>query len=307
MIDAVILSAGFGKRLLPITKKYQKVALGIYGIPPVIYQLYNLKKKGISRFFINIHHNPLLLKETINKLAPDDIEIIYSEENEILGTGGGIYRLKDQLSEDFLIINGDSYLNIDLKAFIRDYRENKQLALLMLGKRKGKIISGLMANNGYIKEIDIKKIKNLPYMFYGCHILNKEIFNHFTKYHYSDIILDVYMGLLNKDLIRAHITDELLFDIGTFENIRHGLNTLLENNFDLLNIKDFVNYDKSGNSIYFISSGPSNAIIRNSAISYDVHIEEGANIINSIIMQNNHIKQGQILKDSIVPPMTYGE
>lgn len=304
-MDAVILSAGFGKRLMPFTRIYQKVGLGVYSIPPVLYQLYNLSRKGVERFFINLHHNKSALKQMVMRFCPQDMDIRFSEEETILGTGGSLYSLQKELTDDFLVVNGDTYLDIDYNNFYDFFRNKRCLAALMLGQRHNRDVSGIGVDNEYISVIDIEKRSDFPNMFYGCHIISKDIFGYFSKEGYSDIIRDLYSFLIKKRMIAGYITNKPLFEIGSFNNIRDGLRILLESGFTAINLRDFCLHDPDNNSLFFNSRPSGGSCIKNSTVSYDVRISEGAKIINSVIMQNNTISSGMVIIDQIVPPMQY--
>ncbi len=304
-MDAVILSAGYGKRLLPITRFYQKAVLGVYGIPPLLYQIYNLKQKGIKQFFINMHHGKDTLKKLLAAFLPPDGDTAVNliEENEILGTGGALVNLRKLLSDDFLVINGDSYLDIDLDSFYRFFKQSGCVSALMLGDRENRNISGIGMKAGLINCIDIRKQAKLPYMFYGCHLINRKIFDICSRSGYADIITDIYSTLIKERLLAGYGVKKPLFDIGTFSNIREGLRDLTGSSFEVINLKDFCTYDPKGNSLYFNTcpdTSPERII--NSTLSFDVRVSKKARIKNSVIMQNNYIGPEERISESVVPP-----
>ncbi len=300
-MDAVILCAGYGARLRPVTLYYQKAALGIYAVPPVLYQILNLRNQGCKRFFINMFHQKESLKGILKRFSPSGIEINIIEENEILGTGGAIYNMRDLLKGDFLVINGDSYLDIELARFYEFHESSGNLSSLMLGCRSGKDVSGIGMKDGIITDIDIDKVHDQPFMFYGCHIISSEIFGYFSKSGYSDIILDLYLSLAEDGRLGGYTVSKPLFDIGTFENIKTGLDILVRSSFKAVNIRDYAIYDAKNNSVYF-GSDNIKGNIRNSTISYGVTASRGSEIINSVIMQDNHIGPGNRVVNAIVPP-----
>lgn len=306
-MDVVVLSAGFGTRLMPITEKMQKVSLGVYSMPPLLYQLHNLRKKGFKNFYINVFHNKETVIRMLNDFSIEDINIHISEESVILGTGGALIRLKDCLSENFLVINGDSYLDIDILPFYSLHISSRGLATLMLGERKSNAVSGINIDgiDNAILDIDVKKQHNYPFMFYGCHILNKSIFDHYDQNTYMDIVLDVYMHMIKERSIKGFITDRALFDIGTMKNIMSGLALLVRSKFSIINLKDYCDYDEDSNTLYFKGCPAYSDNVMDSTVSYNVTVSKGSRIINSVIMQNNYIPKGLFIEGQIIPPFTY--
>ncbi len=118
MTQAFILAAGFGTRLLPLTRFVPKPLFPVCNIPAITRIVDQLVNAGFERVFINIHHLAHKIEaflETINT----DIEIILLKEKTILGTGGGIAQAIPQLdpNDHLLIYNGDIVCDIDLNVF----------------------------------------------------------------------------------------------------------------------------------------------------------------------------------------------
>lgn len=111
-MQAMILAAGLGKRLLPLTNTTPKPLLLLKGQPIIVHLLKALKQNGIQQVVINVFH----LKEQIKNFLQDGkqygIDIIYSEEQELLDTGGGILNALPLLtSNTFIVVNADIYSN----------------------------------------------------------------------------------------------------------------------------------------------------------------------------------------------------
>ncbi len=105
--NAMILAAGFGKRLRPITDKTPKPMLEVAGRTLLDHSIDHLAASGIEKVVINIHHLGSLIEQHITRRT--DVEVVISDESdEILETGGGIAKALPLLGEDpFFVINGD--------------------------------------------------------------------------------------------------------------------------------------------------------------------------------------------------------
>ena len=116
-MKALILSAGLGKRLRPLTDTIPKPLADINGKPIIDIIVDKLKKVGVDEFAFNLHHLPEKIKE---HFANSQDKIVFSYEEELLDTGGTLASFSDWLSEDeFLIVhNGDIYSDIDIKILV---------------------------------------------------------------------------------------------------------------------------------------------------------------------------------------------
>ena len=134
--NAMILAAGFGKRLRPITDKTPKPMLKVAGRTLLDHSIDHLAASGIEKVVINIHHLGSLIEQHLTRRT--DVEIMISDESdEILETGGGIAKALPLLGEDpFFVINGD-ILWLDgptpaLQRLARTWDQSRMDALLLL-------------------------------------------------------------------------------------------------------------------------------------------------------------------------------
>src|SRR5215469_13697915 len=135
---AVILAAGFGTRLWPLTEDRTKPAIPFLNRPLISYSVTFLAGHGIRQIIINLHHQPESIREALGDGSQYGAEIEYSYEEEILGTSGALDKVKDRLSDDFVVMNGKIISAMDLSAAIRHHRENTALATLVLRPNPGR-------------------------------------------------------------------------------------------------------------------------------------------------------------------------
>jgi NDP-sugar pyrophosphorylase family protein len=116
----MIVAAGLGTRLRPLTDLRPKPALPVRGVPLIAYQLALLSHHGVSETVINVHHLPELLMAAAQRYAPQGMTLRFSHESELLGTGGGIRRVANFLAESdpCLIVGGDMIVDCDLTGLI---------------------------------------------------------------------------------------------------------------------------------------------------------------------------------------------
>ena len=166
-MKAIILAGGRGKRLRPITDYVPKPLIPIKNIPIIEWQIKYLKKFGISEVIICSGYKTKMIENYLNnkKLG---IKITFSIENKPLGTGGAIKKAGKKIKDNsFLVINGDTITNIDLKKVMK--KENS-IASIQLRTKFGILQT---EQNKIIKFDEKKEIMNL-WMNAGIYHLNKE-------------------------------------------------------------------------------------------------------------------------------------
>ncbi len=122
---AMILAAGLGTRLRPLSHQLPKPAMPVRGLPVLAYNLALLAQHGVGEVIINTHHLPEAIRAAAEAHCPPGMELHFSHEPEILDTGGGLRRAADFLceSDPFLLLAGDMLLDLDLTAFLRRHQE----------------------------------------------------------------------------------------------------------------------------------------------------------------------------------------
>jgi NDP-sugar pyrophosphorylase family protein len=130
----MIVAAGLGTRLRPLTELRPKPALPVRGIPLIAYTLALLARHGVTEVMINAHHLPDILMDAARRHCPTGVDLRFSIEAELLDTGGGIRRVAEFLreSDPCLIVAGDMLLDADLSALVTTHRERGDAWTLLL-------------------------------------------------------------------------------------------------------------------------------------------------------------------------------
>jgi len=122
----MIVAAGLGTRMRPLTNWLPKPAVPVRGLPLIAYGLELLASAGVSEAVINVHHHADRLIEAVDRLRPPKLGIRFSHERDLLHTGGAIRRVASFLreSEYCVILGGDMIVDLDLPALIHAHRES---------------------------------------------------------------------------------------------------------------------------------------------------------------------------------------
>ena len=182
---ALILCAGFGKRLHPLTSKTPKPLLKIKNITLLERTLNIIKQLEIKNVKINTFH---LENEIINFLSnyKSNINIdIIKDGKDILDTGGGIINLiKSSTENDFIVFNPDTIWDLkykdELEKMIEYYYSNK-LNNVLLVVNKNKSFDKRFKGDFELKNKNLVNYKEKNYIYIGCQIINKKIFQNITE------------------------------------------------------------------------------------------------------------------------------
>ncbi len=225
---AVILAAGFGKRLLPITNKIPKPLVKI-GSETILEKTIKLVKKlNIKKILINTHYKKDLLKKFLEEKKVDINIEIFEEIPEILNTGGGIANMvmKNENSY-FLTLNPDtlwneSYIDEILNMEKLFFVSNSKNILLVVHKNRS-FDQNIMGDFN-LEENNLKKEKPLNFIFTGCQIFDKKIFQ---KYNYKSFPMsEVWNDLLTTNELKGFESKTNFKHVTNFETY----NKLLKNN-----------------------------------------------------------------------------
>lgn len=206
-MKAMILAAGFGKRLGHLTQSTPKPLIKVKGQPLIKYHLSKLLAADYSQIVINTHY---LSDEIINYVENEfnnDPRIIFSIEKEILGTGGGIKKALHHFgNDDFLVLNSDIYSDLDYKYF-KSFTSPTLFAVET--KNQGDF-------NIKNSKVCLQTTKNYTWM--GFSVVNAEVFNHVAhlKFHYWDDCLKRHASSNN---LYAEIPKINWYDVGTIQTL----------------------------------------------------------------------------------------
>jgi NDP-sugar pyrophosphorylase family protein len=225
LTKAMILAAGKGTRLYPSTLEVPKILLPMAGKPLLAYVLTWLKLNGITDAAINLYHLGDKVKEFLGDGRRYGIKILYSEEETLLGTAGGVKKVETFFNSTFLVIYGDLLLDFNLERMLHFHRKNHAIATLLLAPvsnpkevgivkidEKGKVLSFVE------KPSSSAATGNLANG--GVYILEKEIFKHIPEGIATDFAYDVFPKMIQLGLpVYGYVpgAGESLIDIGTRE------------------------------------------------------------------------------------------
>ena len=217
-MKAMILAAGFGKRLEPLTFMRPKALMPVGNRPVIDRSIGYLKEHGVHDIIVNAHHHHQQVVDHLDKGRPFGLNIQVRVEPEILGTGGGIKNTEDFLDQDpFVVMNADVLTNVDITEAFTVHHQNGNLVTLVVHDCEpfNQVQVDSQMN---VKDIATENQAS-RLAFTGIHIIQPEALNDIPRGTYSNII-DCYRNMIHQGKpIRAYLSEGHYWrDMGTIGN-----------------------------------------------------------------------------------------
>jgi NDP-sugar pyrophosphorylase family protein len=234
MLPIAILAGGLATRLGFLSKDTPKSLIPINGDPFIFHQLKLLKKNGAEKIVLCLGHMGDKIKKAVGDGKNFGLKICYSYDGPVLlGTGGAIVNALPLLSDLFMIMYGDSYLDINLNDVAKEFMYSGKPGLMTVYKNQNLYDkSNVIYNNGII-ELYRKNIadEKMDYVDYGISCFNKNVFTKKgkIKFDLSEILTE--LSILNE--LAGYEVNKRFYEIGSESGIAE-LENFLSNAEDIL-------------------------------------------------------------------------
>ena len=214
-MQAVIMAGGRGSRLMPLTKSMPKPLVPILDKPIMCYILSLLKTHGIEDIIVTLGYEGDMIQRTFGDGSELGVRLRYVRESEPLGTAGGVKNAERYIDEDFVVISGDAYTDMDLSALVAFHRNRGGLVTVATHYEQdvSRFGSVLTDERGCITNFYEKVVQSPSnWVNTGVYVLQREVLDLIPKSKY-DFALDLFPTLLGK--MYALPCDCYWSDIGT--------------------------------------------------------------------------------------------
>jgi NDP-sugar pyrophosphorylase family protein len=302
---AMILSAGYGTRLWPLTEDRTKPAIPILGRPLVGYVAEYLAGFGCREIAVNLHHRPESVRTALGDGSRFGVQLNYVEEPVILGTSGALDNAREFLADGtFIAVNGKIITDIDLHAALETHRRTGATATLVLlpnfARERFSVVAtqdgfvtgfgGMPRELGQAEDADCDHEGDVPLMFTGIQILEPHIFDYIPRGVFSHSTTDVYpQAIANAERIAAHVATGTWYELSTIERY-------LEISLTLLAERSTSVHAGLGS---LIADGAS---VSDSIIWDEVTIEPGARVHRAVIGDSVRIRSGEFIENAAIVP-----
>jgi NDP-sugar pyrophosphorylase family protein len=297
-MKGMILAAGLGTRLRPLSYELPKPIVPVLGRPLCSYNMEFLNRSGVREFVLNLHRQPKLIQQRVNGWAGKKISVKYTVEPEILGTGGGIRNAASFLSGGtFVTANSDTVVRFPFAPALSFHREKRAMATLILFPDPEKRYTPVWTDKeGRIAGFGSDAGSGIRSGFYtGFQIIEPELLARIPAGKASCIIRETYTPLLGEGApVFGFLTSGYFREFGSPSDYLYGTLALLS--------------EKSGRDAAHVHIsprariGPGARIGPEAVIEEDATIGENAVVFRAIVWPGAVLAAGQELSNAILTP-----
>jgi len=237
-MKAMVLAAGLGTRLRPLTNSLPKPLLPLGPHSLLVWNLLLLRKHGVTEIMINLHYLGEQIQAVIGNGQELGLKVSYSTEPVLLGTGGGLKQVEPFFEgEPFLVINGDTIFDLDLSALISHHRQADAIATMVVRDDPDVEKWGVLETDvqGQVLTIIGKGRPNsrdegtlTRRMFAGIHVIDPVLLRHIPAGVPSSII-EAYVLWLERDaMVSSYPLAGYWSDVGTpdrYAQVQHDFDS----------------------------------------------------------------------------------
>ncbi len=218
MPAALILAAGLGTRLRPLTFCRAKPALPVAGVPLIVRHLKGLARQDVSDVVVNLHHRPETIAAVVGDGTASGCRVRYSWEPTLLGSAGGPRHALSLLGDRFFLLNGDTLCDVNLGELLDTHLSNGALVTLAVTPNLAmERYGGVLVNpDGWVTRFAPSSNKQRGLHFVGVQLVEASAFEPLTDGVPTASVGGVYDALLTRPgQVAVHHVDKRFLDIGT--------------------------------------------------------------------------------------------
>ena len=219
-MKVVIMAGGKGTRIAQVNATVPKPMIPIEGKPILEYQIETLKKQGYTDIILIVGHMGNVIQKYFGDGSAFGVQISYIVEEQPLGTAGALYFLKDEIQNDFLLLNGDIIFEVDIQKFLEYHCNQRTAATILTHPNSHPYDSGIIiaddknrVTNWLHKEDERLWYKNRVNA--GLHMFSPRIFESFHEAKKCDLDRDVLKPLIKEGELSVYDSPEYIKDMGT--------------------------------------------------------------------------------------------
>lgn len=219
-MKVVIMAGGKGTRIASVNADVPKPMIPIDGKPILEYQINALSAQGYREIILIIGHLGHVIRDYFSDGSNWNVNITYIEETTPLGTAGALFYLKEQITEDFLLLNGDIIFDVDIQRFLSYHKTQGTMATILTHPNNHPYDSGIIVadNEGRATNWLHKEDPRLWYrnrVNAGLHMLSPRIFSLFPDLQKKDLDRDILKPLIAQRELSVYDSPEYIKDMGT--------------------------------------------------------------------------------------------
>ena len=317
--QAVVMVGGKGTRLLPLTETRPKIILPVAGRPCLWYLLRSLARAGIEEVILACGYKSEQMRDAIGDGSDLGMSIVYSYEDEPLGTGGAMKLVEDRLDDVFVAANGDVFASIDVAAEISEHMESGASVTISLTPVENPCEFGIarVMDDGRITEFKKPKPEEVfsNLINAGVYVINRSVLDYVPKGEFFDFSKDLVPRLMADGYrVQGYQVSGIWMDVGRPHDLLGANLAVAESEFG------DVEWDVQGSEVegrFFMGEGASvkDSSVRDSvvlagssvrgsdldrALVMDGCVVEGAKVVDSILGAGCRIGEGAKVSNAVL-------
>jgi len=320
---AMIMAAGIGTRLRPVTDLLPKPMAPIANRPALYHILHLLKRHGIREVVINLHHLPELIKDYLGDGSLLGMDINYSFERELLGTAGGVKNNEAFLKGDtFLVISGDALTDVDLTGLVAAHRRYGSIATMSVKEVADPSLYGVVVADdedrviGFQEKPSIEEARS-RLCNCGMYVFEPEILSYIPEGQFDDFGKRLFPDLLKAGVpFYAHTIDEYWSDVGNLGELIRGNGDALAGRVEVevpgTEVRSGVWVEEGSDLPESVRVEPPVLVGRDCRIGEDVVIQgpsvvgdgselgKGAQIARALLLPGSRVSEGGLVVDGVI-------
>jgi NDP-sugar pyrophosphorylase family protein len=326
---AMIMSAGVGSRLRPVTDLLPKPMAPIVNRPALYHILRLLHRHGLREVVINLHHLPEVIKDYLGDGGHLGMDIRYSFERDLLGTAGGVKKNADFLGEGtFLVMSGDALTDFDLTNLVAQHRRNGSIATMAVKEVADPTEFGVVVADdkgrvlGFQEKPTLEEARSRMCNC-GIYVFEPEIMSHIPEGQFDDFGKRLFPDLLKQGVpFHAHAASGYWNDVGNLREYLRGNADALAGRVSVevpgVEVRPGVWVEEEHSLPESLYIEPPMAIGRGCKIGEGVVlegpavigdgcvIEAGAHVARALLLPGSHVPAGGIIVHGVVGQKTAG-
>ena len=327
---AMIMAAGIGTRLRPVTDLLPKPMVPIVNRPALYHILRLLKRHGLSEVVINLHHLPEVIEAYLGDGSLLGMDITYSVERELMGTAGGVKKSAGFLGGGtFLVVSGDALTDIDLTGLVAQHRRNGSIATMAVKEVADPSSYGVVVADEEGRVVGFQE-KPTPeearsrLCNCGIYVFEPEILSYIPEEQFDDFGKRLFPDLLKQGVpFHAHTVNGYWSDVGNLREYIRGNADALARRVDIeipgVELRPGVWVEDGSqlpDSVYMeapIAIGR-NCVIGEgvvlegpAVIGDDCVLEQGVHVARALLLPGSRMLAGALVVDGVLGQRAVGE
>lgn len=306
----MLLTAGSGSRLRPLTAHRAKPTLPLLGRPLIEYQMKMLAEWGVAQVVANLHHGQKQLRAILEGAARElDMEVVFSVEEQLMGTAGGLALARETLAEmhgdTFLLMNGDTLCRFDLDALVESFDSSSMETSVLLRERPAGIAyTSVHAENGIVLGIGEDGGSMGRHMFAGVWLAHERLLERLGD-EPTGLEVELMPALVASRRMAASVQNCDWLTIDTPRRYLNASRAMLREEI----LRDWWSSESfalPANDMGRVAAGEHCRLADGASFTGEVivgsscRIDSGAEVHNSILWDGVHVKKGARVRNSIL-------